>query len=119
MSTWANTLKVLPRTLLLGTTFALLLVCMFAMPAFAAAWDVNDAAGCSDATGSPSYCHIQAAIDKSAPGDTIKVHPGTYAENLVIAKHIKTCGRRLGQRSRIEYRAAAPKRHCRHDHRLG
>ena len=92
MSTWANTPRVLPRTLLLGTTFALLLVCIFAMPAFAADWDVSGDAGCSDATGSPYYCHIQAAIDKSAPGDTIKVHPGTYAENLVIAKHIKLVG---------------------------
>ncbi len=92
MCTWANTPRVLPRTLLFGTTFALLLVCMFTVPAFAADWEVSGGAGCSDATGSPYYCHIQVAIDKSAPGDTVKVHPGIYAENLVIAKHIKLMG---------------------------
>ena len=92
MSTWANTPRYLPRTLLFATTFALLLICLFAVPAFAADWDVNGSGGCNDATGSPSFCHIQAAIDKSSPGDTIMVHPGTYAENLAITKQVKLVG---------------------------
>ena len=80
MSTWANTPRSLPRALFLGTTLALLLVCVFSVPAFAGSLPVNDDAGCSDATGSPTYCHIQAAIDAAAPGDTIKVYPGNYSE---------------------------------------
>ena len=92
MSIWANTSRYHSRSLLLGTVLALLLVCKFAVPVFAADWEVSSGAGCSDATGSPYYCHIQAAIDSASPGDTIKVRPGTYAENLLIAKHVKLVG---------------------------
>ncbi|MFN8468053.1 MAG: cohesin domain-containing protein [Caldilineaceae bacterium] len=92
MSIWANTSRYHFRALLLGTALALLLVCMFAAPVFAADWEVSGGAGCSDATGSPYYCHIQAAIDSASPGDTIKVRPGTYAENLLITKHVKLVG---------------------------
>ena len=80
MSTWANTPRFLPRALFFGTALALLLVFVFSVPALAADLIVNDDAGCSDATGSPSYCHIQAAIDAASPGATIKVYPGNYSE---------------------------------------
>ncbi len=34
----------------------------------------------------PAYCAIQDAIDAAAPGDTIQVSPGIYAEQLVVTK---------------------------------
>ncbi|MGB6874246.1 MAG: IPTL-CTERM sorting domain-containing protein [Dehalococcoidia bacterium] len=37
---------------------------------------------------SPCYTSIQAAINASAPGDAILVHPGKYIENLVINKSL-------------------------------
>jgi parallel beta-helix repeat protein len=37
---------------------------------------------------SPCYTSIQAAINASAPGDTILVHPGKYTEHLVIDKSL-------------------------------
>lgn len=42
---------------------------------------VNNAAGCNDDldTSTP-FCHIQAAIDAAAAGDTINVYPGSYSE---------------------------------------
>ena len=92
MSTWANTPRYTPRALLFGTTLALLLVFVFSVPAFAADLIVNDDAGCSDATGSPSYCHIQAAIDAASPGATIKVYPGNYSETAAGRKLFNNTG---------------------------
>ncbi len=80
MSTWANTPRFLPRALVLSVSLALLFVFVFSVPAFAVDYIVNDDAGCNDSTGSPSYCHIQTAIDAAAPGETIKVYPGNYSE---------------------------------------
>ena len=37
---------------------------------------------------SPCYTSVQAAINASAPGDTILVHPGKYYETLVINKSL-------------------------------
>ena len=50
------------------------------MPAFAVDRIVKGDADCNDSSGSLSYCHIQAAIDAAAAGETIKVYPGTYNE---------------------------------------
>src|SRR5438105_810587 len=35
---------------------------------------------------------IQSAIDLAQPGDTVRVHPGTYTEQLTIAKSIVVKG---------------------------
>jgi hypothetical protein len=80
MSTWACTPRSSSRALFFACVLALLLVFVYSVPAFANDLIVNDDAGCNDATGSPSYCHIQAAIDIAAAGDTIKVYPGSYNE---------------------------------------
>src|SRR5947207_15791270 len=39
---------------------------------------------------------IQAAVDAAAPGATINVQPGTYTEQIVIAKDVTLKGDRLG-----------------------
>ena len=38
------------------------------------------------------YPRIQAAVDAASPGDTILVRPGTYAEQLVVAKDLTIRG---------------------------
>jgi hypothetical protein len=47
---------------------------------------VDNTVACSDATGVPAYCTIQAAIGAASDGDTIHVVAGTYAEQLVVVK---------------------------------
>jgi RHS repeat-associated protein/uncharacterized repeat protein (TIGR01451 family) len=49
--------------------------------AWGATRNVNNAAGCSDTSGSP-YCTINAAILAAAPGDTIQIAAGTYAGTI-------------------------------------
>ncbi|MCK5559526.1 MAG: right-handed parallel beta-helix repeat-containing protein, partial [Thermoplasmata archaeon] len=39
-----------------------------------------------------TYITIQAAIDDSAPGDTISVHAGTYNENVIVDKTLTLTG---------------------------
>jgi hypothetical protein len=46
---------------------------------------VNGSGTCA---GSPCYATIQAAINAAAAGETVTVEPGTYVENIVIAKGI-------------------------------
>jgi parallel beta-helix repeat protein len=43
-------------------------------------------------TGPNNYTRIQDAINASKNGDTIRVYPGCYYENLVIKKSIQLCG---------------------------
>ena len=38
------------------------------------------------------FTSIQAAIDASAPGSTIRIGPGTYAEDLVVSRPVKLVG---------------------------
>ncbi len=45
-----------------------------------------------NASGGGDYTHIQWAIDNASDGDTIKIHPGIYYENLVIDVSIQLVG---------------------------
>jgi nitrous oxidase accessory protein NosD len=45
---------------------------------------------------------IQAAIDQASPGDTVKIRPGTYRENLLIAKDGITLRGSGAGRTRLE-----------------
>lgn len=54
----------------------------------------REAADCSDTTGTP-YCHIQAAIDRAAPGATVQIAPGVYelwGESLSIERSLTLLG---------------------------
>ena len=58
--------------------------------AFAATLKVEeDGAQC----GAQAYTTIQAAVDAASPGSTIKVCPGTYAEQVTIDKTLKIKGK--------------------------
>ncbi len=62
------------------------------LPLFAAVWHVNASGGSDSNSGAyadSAKASIQAAIDASAAGDAIMVHPGTYAERLEITKKIE------------------------------
>jgi hypothetical protein len=53
---------------------------------------------CPNAT----YTSIQAAVDAASPGDSILVCPGTYNEQLVIAKPVTIRGKRVNQLDRVQ-----------------
>ncbi|MBP8297061.1 MAG: DUF11 domain-containing protein, partial [Burkholderiales bacterium] len=85
-----------PHSPLAGLPAALALVAavMFSGAAAAAVHCVPDMSpgGCTD-----SFATITLAITASAAaGDTVKVAPGTYAENLVVAKSILFVGAQTG-----------------------
>jgi len=52
----------------------------------------NDHGQCADAT----FTSIQLAVTAASPGDTIRVCPGTYAEQVVINKNLKVEGFAVG-----------------------
>src|SRR5256886_413947 len=52
------------------------------------------AADCNDPT--PTYMTIGAAVAAAASGDTIKVCPGTYVENVVLNKSLTLLGAQAG-----------------------
>src|SRR2546427_9445426 len=49
---------------------------------------------CNDAT--PTYMTISAAVAAANPGDTIKVCPGTYIENVILNKSLTLLGAQAG-----------------------
>ncbi|HVU64300.1 MAG TPA: hypothetical protein VHC70_10010, partial [Phycisphaerales bacterium] len=55
---------------------------------------MGSASDCNDAT--PAYTSINAAIVAAAPGDTIRVCPGTYVENVVLNKSVHLIGAMAG-----------------------
>jgi len=71
------------------------LVGLTASSAFASSVFVSNTAPLS-ASGrgceAPRYATIQGAVDAVSPGTSIKVCPGTYAEQLVIEKSVKVIG---------------------------
>ncbi len=69
----------LVSNLLLSAAVALILCAALAVPASAATLTVG-AGG--------QYKTIQQAVDAANPGDTIRVAPGTYAENVVVNKPV-------------------------------
>jgi hypothetical protein len=58
----------------------------------AATLNVNNALGCSDSSGSPAYCTIQAAVNVAVSGDTIDVASGTYIEDDTVNKSVTIDG---------------------------
>lgn len=51
---------------------------------------------CDDATGTPSYCTIQAAVDAADPGDVIAVAAGVYSEQVDITESVTLNGPNAG-----------------------
>src|SRR5574338_409688 len=77
-SLWACWRCSAARRLMKG--YALLLAALLAPPLQAAEWTVRPGES------------IQAAIDRAAPGDTVRVERGRYVENLSIAKALTLAG---------------------------
>ena len=81
--------KILSAALIL--VLSLIFVAGFSSISSAATLQV-DPTNCDDATGSPAYCTIQAAINAASAGDVILVQPGTYPEVLTINKSLSIIG---------------------------
>jgi len=58
--------------------------------------NVNNTPGCNDATGSPYYCTIGAAVAAASPGDTIMVAAGIYNESVAVDKTLTLKGAQAG-----------------------
>src|SRR3954470_17771382 len=51
---------------------------------------------CNDATGTPVYCTIQAAVNASSPGEEVDVSASTYHELVVVNKALMLFGAKHG-----------------------
>ena len=80
--------------LILGSTLALAFFC--GSSSFAATLQVDDDHGECPSAG---FSSIQGAVDAAAPGDTIQVCPGTYDEQVEIAKPLTLVGVEKGGRN--------------------
>lgn len=88
------------RLALVLTALTLGSIGLTALPASAASTLVVD----DDAMGAPGNCgavtptfsSIQAAVTAASPGDTIQVCPGTYTENVTVAKQLFLKGAKAG-----------------------
>lgn len=58
----------------------------------------DDLVQCPTAT----YTSIQAAVNVAVPGDTIKVCPGTYTENVMVTKSLTFLGAQAGKDGRSD-----------------
>ncbi len=61
-------------------------IAMSSAPAGAAVLNVNNQAACSNTTGSPSYCTINAAMANAVAGDTVLVAAGTYHGGVIVTQ---------------------------------
>ena len=71
-------------------TFVMVATLLAAPPpeiARAAILQVDNVGACSDVTGTPAYCTIQAAYDAAIAGDSIQVAAGTYPAELSVNKN--------------------------------
>jgi len=65
---------------------------IFSLVASLAAWVLGSAAQAGVISVYPGPSAIQTAIAAASPGDTLRVHPGTYPEHVVINKPLRILG---------------------------
>ena len=99
-----------------GTLVALAVMLVWSAQALASVAFLNvdnTNPSCNDTTGSPAFCHIQAAVNHASNGDGITVSASTYHELVTVNKSVTIDGAKHGVNANDPSRGSGRERRSR------